>query len=187
MRQAARRRRYGGMGEAGFHPDSWDFDASTYRVRDAGEETMAQLASFYGGTIHDLNMANITGPNGEPWAGDPGKYGAYVGTEINMPKAFRDRALQMPCPSGFSRDQRGFCVPDVSKGGTCPAGWATDANGQCYDPAKGGGQTTDDNGPPAKWSTTKKLVVGSTVAAAGVGILYTLWKFSREAAGGVSA
>lgn len=160
----------GGMGYQGaaptFHPDSWDFDASTYSVRDAGEETIADMAAFYGGTVHDINVLNVA-----KYSGDPAKYGKYAGTIINMPTAFRDRALAMDCPAGFSRDSRGYCVVDTTKGKMCPAGQAVNpADGLCYDPAKGGPPPPVDP-TSTKWSTAKKVGVGLGIAGASVGIL----------------
>ncbi len=160
-RTMGRATRMRGMG-ATFHPDSWDFDASVYTVRDAAEETMYDLAAFYGIPLQGpggLNQANLQ----SPYFGNPAIYGATVGNEIWMPQAARDRALAMPCPPGFSRDSRGYCVVDTTKGKLCPAGQTADpATGLCYDPAKGA--PPPGNAPPAKWSTGKKVAVGAAVS-----------------------
>jgi hypothetical protein len=112
--------------------------------------------------------------------GDPQKYGAVVGTIINMPPAMLARALAMDCPPGFSRNAKGYCVADTSQGGKCPAGWAVDANGQCYDPAKGPppappgpGQVTSDTDGLKTW---QKWALGTTAVAAVAGIGFGAWR-----------
>jgi hypothetical protein len=165
-----------GMG-ATFHPDSWDFDAGTYTVRDAGEETMYELAQFYGVPLQGtggLNQANLA----SPYYGNPAIYGAVVGNVIQMPAAARTRALAMDCPAGFSRDARGYCVIDTTKGKLCPAGQSVDpSSGLCYDPAK----TSKPPGPAKPpMSTGKKVAIGLGITATALGIGYTIFRFTRE-------
>lgn len=166
--------RGGGMGSivrrsatfgATFHPDSWDFDRCMYRVRDASEETIAELAAFYGVSVHDINVLNGTFVNNQGSTqngqGNPAIYGAYVGAWINMPGKACELAKTLPCPAGWygnpgscSTNKPGVDIQPVNPPGGNPPG----------------GQTT----PAAPWSTTKKVVVGvtavATVGAIGFGI-----------------
>jgi hypothetical protein len=152
---------------ATFHPDSWDFDAATYVVRDAAEETIADLAKFYGVTVHDINVLNgpFLLPSGAQadGKGNPAIYGAYKGSTINMPAAAVAYARTLPCPAGWTKDASGNCVINPNKPGASP-------------PAT----TPPATKPGINWK--KVAVVGGGVAAVGT-VGFLIWKGVRVANG----
>lgn len=109
-----------GLGEGVFRDANWNFDNCSYTLH--ADDLIADLATLYGVSVHDINILNgtFTNASGDQQDGqeDPSVYGASAGNIINMPAHACDVAKGLSpgprppaCPPGQGDDGTGHCAP----------------------------------------------------------------------------